>query len=183
MFCHVRGCTNRYVRDHHQRYGNHESIRRSAARQYLSQRNFFLSGKPRRLDIISGCILQIRQHLLSGNAIQFLAVRCFALYVYLFDDGYRSNIIGAGGSSTNGGMNCTGFVWFIISHSLAHYSGNSIATTGAWVPNVRNFNSYGFSRNCWSSGGWYTYITQKNVHYYEFSTKSEMLSSGRTAKR
>lgn len=95
-----------------------------------------------------------------------------------FDDGYRSNIIGAGGSSTNGGMNCTGFVWFIISHSLAHYSGNSIATTGAWVPNVRNFNSYGFSRNCWSSGGWYTYITQKNVHYYEFSTKSEMLSSG-----
>lgn len=88
------------------------------------------------------------------------------------NEGYSSKI------SASGGMNCTGFVWYTISHSLAHYSKQSIATTGTWVPNSKNFNSKGFSRSCWNGGGWYKYITQYNVKYYEFSTKSEMLSSG-----
>lgn len=79
-------------------------------------------------------------------------------------------------------MNCTGFVWYTISHSLAHYSKQSIATTGTWVPNAANFNSKGFSRSCWNGGGWYKFITQYNVKYYEFSTKSEMLSSGALQK-
>ena len=88
------------------------------------------------------------------------------------NEGYSSKIGAAGG------MNCTGFVWHIISNGLAQGSGQSIATTGTWVPNSNGFNSKGFSRSCWTNGSWYKFITQYNVHYYEFATKSEMLSSG-----
>lgn len=81
----------------------------------------------------------------------------------------------------DGGTNCTGFVWHIIANSLAQGSGQSITETGKWVPNSNGFNSQGFSRRSWSNskgGRWYNFLTQYNVHYYEFSTKSEMLSSG-----
>ena len=88
------------------------------------------------------------------------------------NEGYQYKI------GASGGTNCTGFVWHIIANSLAQGSGKSITETGSWVPNSNGFNSQGFSRKCWSGGRWYNFITQYNVHYYEFSKKSEMLSSG-----
>lgn len=88
------------------------------------------------------------------------------------NEGYQYKI------GASGGTNCTGFVWHIIANSLANGSGQSITETGKWVPNSNGFNSQGFSRKCWSGGRWYNFITQYNVHYYEFSKKSEMLSSG-----
>lgn len=91
------------------------------------------------------------------------------------NEGYQYKI------GASGGTNCTGFVWHIIANSLANGSGQSITETGKWVPNSNGFNSQGFSRKSWSGsngGRWYNFITQYNVHYYEFSTKSEMLSSG-----
>lgn len=91
------------------------------------------------------------------------------------NEGYQYKI------GASGGTNCTGFVWHIIANSLANGSGQSITETGKWVPNSNGFNSQGFSRKSWSGsngGRWYNFITQYNVHYYEFSNKSEMLSSG-----
>lgn len=91
------------------------------------------------------------------------------------NEGYQYKI------GASGGTNCTGFVWHIIANSLANGSGQSITETGKWVPNSNGFNSQGFSRRSWSNskgGRWYNFITQYNVHYYEFSNKSEMLSSG-----
>lgn len=88
------------------------------------------------------------------------------------NEGYSSKI------GASGGMNCTGFVWHIISNGLAKGSGKSITETGTWTPNSNGFNAKGFSRSCWTNGSWYKFITRYNVRYYEFGTKSEMLSSG-----
>ena len=101
------------------------------------------------------------------------------------NEGYSTQITNNGGSTTKGGMNCTGFVWYAISHSLAHYSKQSIAVTGTWVPNADKFNSKGFSRSCWngkSGDRWYDFIQQYNVKYYEFTSKKQMLNSGNLQK-
>lgn len=85
------------------------------------------------------------------------------------------------------GTNCTGFVWHIISNGLVNGLQNdkgittNIQSTCRWVPNVRGFNSMGFSRKCWNGGGWWTFINSNQIHYYEFvgsNAKEEMLSSG-----
>ena len=95
-------------------------------------------------------------------------------------EGCGDDIVQGGGSYELGGMNSTGFIWHIISRSLSEASGYSISVTGTCVPMLSGFNSMNFSRSCWSGGGnrWYDFIQQYNVKYYEFSTKSEMLSSG-----
>ena len=76
------------------------------------------------------------------------------------------------------GMNCQGFVWYIISHGLAYYNKVPVSTTSPYVPNLAKFNQMGYSYKCWDGGGWYAFITQNNLHYYEFSDKDEMLKSG-----
>ena len=76
------------------------------------------------------------------------------------------------------GMNCQGFVWYIISHGLAYYNKVPVSTTSPYVPNLAKFNQMGYSYKCWDGGGWYAFITQNNLHYYEFSNKDEMLKSG-----
>lgn len=76
------------------------------------------------------------------------------------------------------GMNCQGFVWYIISHGLAYYNKVPVSTTSPYVPNLARFNQKGYSYKCWNGGGWYAFITQNNLHYYEFSTKDKMLKSG-----
>lgn len=76
------------------------------------------------------------------------------------------------------GMNCQGFVWYIISHGLAYYNKVPVSQTSQYVPNLAKFNQKGYSYKCWNGGGWYAFITQNNLHYYEFGSKSEMLSSG-----
>lgn len=76
------------------------------------------------------------------------------------------------------GMNCQGFVWYIISHGLAYYNKVPVSTTSPYVPNLAKFNQKGYSYKCWDGGGWYAFITQNNLHYYEFSDKDEMLKSG-----
>lgn len=76
------------------------------------------------------------------------------------------------------GMNCQGFVWYIISHGLAYYNKVPVSTTSPYVPNLAKFNQKGYSYKCWNGGGWYAFITQNNLHYYEFSDKDEMLKSG-----
>ncbi len=76
------------------------------------------------------------------------------------------------------GMNCQGFVWYIISHGLAYYNKVPVSTASPFVPNLAKFNQKGYSYKCWNGGGWYSYITQNDLHYYEFGSKSEMLSSG-----
>ena len=75
-------------------------------------------------------------------------------------------------------MNCQGFVWYIISHGLAYYNKVPVSTTSPNVPNLARFNQKGYSYKCWNGGGWYAFITQNNLHYYEFSTKDKMLKSG-----
>lgn len=76
------------------------------------------------------------------------------------------------------GMNCQGFVWYIISHGLAYCNKVPVSTTSPYVPNLAKFNQMGYSYKCWDGGGWYAFITQNNLHYYEFSNKDEMLKSG-----
>ncbi|MBQ8823721.1 MAG: hypothetical protein IJZ64_00645 [Ruminococcus sp.] len=85
------------------------------------------------------------------------------------------------------GTNCTGFVWHIISNGIKNglYEETGlnidIKTSCKWVPNVSGFNNMGFSRKCWGGGGWWTFVTSKKVHYYEFtgnSAKQDMLESG-----
>ena len=76
------------------------------------------------------------------------------------------------------GMNCQGFVWYIISHGLAYYNKVPVSQTSQYVPNLAKFNQKGYSYKCWNGGGWYAFVTQNNLHYYEFGSKSEMLSSG-----
>lgn len=89
------------------------------------------------------------------------------------------------------GSNCTGFVWHIISNGLADAINNAeeiesaveatIETTCKWVPNSVGFNNMGFAKGSWSDGGWWTFVNDKNLHYYEFTgenAKQDMLSSG-----
>lgn len=101
--------------------------------------------------------------------------------MWQFDTPEHTEMITAyGGNTTDGSMNCTGFVWHAISHSLSLSSGIPISDTCEWVPTLNGFNDQGFSRNSWTGGGnrWYDFIKKYRVHYYEFETKAEMLSSG-----
>lgn len=85
------------------------------------------------------------------------------------------------------GTNCTGFVWYIISNGITDglYRNKGIdidiQISCKWVPNVSGFNNMGFSRKCWGGGGWWTFITSKKLHYYEFTgnnAKQDMIESG-----
>lgn len=100
--------------------------------------------------------------------------------VWQVDEGYGSYLVDGGGSYTDGGLNSTGFIWHAAAKSLSEGSGLDISVTGKWVPMLNGFNNAGFSRQCWTGGNnrWYDFIKTYNVKYYEFSTKSEMLSSG-----
>ena len=97
-----------------------------------------------------------------------------------FDEGYGWIMDQYGGDDVNGSMNCTGFLWHILSKSISENSGVSMAEASKGVPILNHFNEQGFSYNSWTGGGnrWYDFISRNNVHYYEFNTKSEMLSSG-----
>lgn len=87
------------------------------------------------------------------------------------------------------GTNCTGFVWHIISNGIFNcLSQNNedneididIGTISRWVPNVNGFNQMGFSINCWNEGGWWTFITNNKICYYEFkgdNAHQDMLDS------
>ena len=50
------------------------------------------------------------------------------------------------------GMNCQGFVWYIISHGLAYYNKVPVSTTSPYVPNLARFNQKGYSYKCWNGG-------------------------------
>ena len=97
-----------------------------------------------------------------------------------YAEGFGGYLNSYGGSSDAGGMNCTGFVWHILSNSLAAVNETTMNAVSSGIPNVRNFNTLVFSRKAWSVGnaGWYGFIAGYHLHYYEFDTKAEMLSSG-----
>ncbi|MBQ6250235.1 hypothetical protein, partial [Ruminococcus sp.] len=99
--------------------------------------------------------------------------------VWQAEEGYGSYLVEGGGSYASGGLNSTGFIWHAAAKSLSEGSGLDISVTGKWVPMLNGFNNAGFSRQCWTGGNnrWYDFIKTYNVKYYEFSTKSEMLSS------
>lgn len=96
------------------------------------------------------------------------------------EEGYTSYITDGGGSEELGGMNSNGFIWHSIAKSLSEGSGFDMTVTGKCVPMLSGFNSGLFSRSCWEgdSNRWSDFISKYNVKYYEFSSKSDMLSSG-----
>lgn len=97
-----------------------------------------------------------------------------------YNEGYSTYINSNGGTTALGGMNCTGFVWHALMNALAYANGSSKQAVSAGIPNVNGFNSMGFTRKAWTGGAnrWYDFVVKYSVHYYEFSTKAEMLSSG-----
>ena len=97
-----------------------------------------------------------------------------------YSEGFGGSINNNGGTTASGGMNCTGFVWHILSNSLAAANDTTMKAVSGCIPNVRNFNSNGFSRKAWTGGNnrWYDFIANYHLHYYEFNSKAEMLSSG-----
>ena len=97
-----------------------------------------------------------------------------------FDEGYGWIMDQYGGDETNGSMNCTGFLWHILSKSISENSGVSMEEAAKGVPILNHFNEQGFSYSSWTGGGnrWFDFINENNVHYYEFNTKAEMLRSG-----
>lgn len=100
-------------------------------------------------------------------------------------DAHAQLVTKDGGSAAEGCMTSTGFVWHALSAGLSVNGGIGFNETCTWVPNVNYFNDQGFSRSSWrgaNGGRWYNYLTDFNVCYYEFSTKEEMLSSGKLQK-
>ena len=97
-----------------------------------------------------------------------------------YSEGFARSINNNGGTTASGGMNCTGFVWHILSNSLAATNETTMKAVSGCVPNVRYFNSKGFLRKAWTGGNnrWYDFIVKFHLHYYEFKSKAEMLSSG-----
>ena len=97
-----------------------------------------------------------------------------------FNEGYGWIMDKYGGDEVNGSMNCTGFLWHILSKSISDYTGVSMSVASEAVPILNHFNEQGFSCSSWNGGGnrWYDFISENNVHYYEFNTKAEMLGSG-----
>ena len=103
-----------------------------------------------------------------------------------FDTDAHAQLVTAdGGNAEKGCMTSTGFVWHALSASLSLNGGYGFETTCQWVPNIGSFNDQGFARKAWNGdngGRWYNFLTDYQVCYYEFSTKSEMLSSGKLHK-
>ena len=98
-----------------------------------------------------------------------------------FNEGYGNIMTPLGGNSVDGSMNCTGFLWHIISKSISENSGLSMSQATKGVPILGHFNEQGFTTySAWADGGgrWYDFINDNSIHYYEFNTKSEMLQSG-----
>lgn len=97
-----------------------------------------------------------------------------------YNEGFGGYINSYGGTEDAGGMNCTGFVWHILSNSLAAANETTMQAVSGGIPNVKSFNSIGFSRKAWTyeNNRWYDFIVRYQLHYYEFDTKAEMLSSG-----
>jgi len=100
-------------------------------------------------------------------------------------DAHAQLVTKDGGSAAEGCMTSTGFVWHALSAGLSLNGGLGFNETCTWIPNVNYFNDQGFDRKSWrgaNGGRWYNYLTDYNVCYYEFSTKEEMLSSGKLRK-
>lgn len=95
-----------------------------------------------------------------------------------YREGYGDTLNQFGGTDEAGGMNCTGFVWHALMNSLAYVNGTTKQAVSAGVPNAGGFSDAGFTRKAWSGGRWYDFIQKYKVRYYEFSAKSDMLSSG-----
>ena len=99
-----------------------------------------------------------------------------------FDEGCTEQIISTGGTEENGGLNCMAFVWHALSLGLAEANGLSIEDVSSYIPFNDEFNTL-FTRKAWGGyGGWLSFMNMYDLRYYEFDSKSEMLSSGALRK-
>ncbi|MBQ8961511.1 MAG: hypothetical protein IJ071_09935 [Ruminococcus sp.] len=63
-----------------------------------------------------------------------------------YNEGYGSTVNYYGGTTSGGGMNCTGFVWHALMNGLAYANHSTKQAVSAGIPNVNGFNTMGFTR-------------------------------------
>ncbi len=103
-----------------------------------------------------------KDKLKEGSYLNYFGhVQTYGDLTYVSDDGRSPN----GDVSFNGypGMNCTGFVWYVL---------QSVGASGNTVPNMQGAS--------WCAGGWVSWqrIHASQIPTYDFSNKWEMLESG-----